>query len=444
MDANGEKDNEVFQVYNETKGLTPHATDEARWSLFAWDRGADDGKGAPLKLTITLPQGLAQNRWLFYALYWNKDRVGMVVNDKEREIRKNISQLVFWIWEKLPSTSTQESNVMVICFVGANPSLVPWNSYDYKLAWYIPDERAIGGFLPKSLYQDKDFREKYNASITECAYWVLTWIENNGNIEERYEGYPGSVFPNNYRIFMKRYVKDASSQSKLLKLVQGTNRKKISEYLAASKGGAIVTLHDNCTEVQNFWRAGEKYDISPKVPYIHLGSRLKYVEQTNFRKQHWLTCPSHGTYANCRVYRLSSTDAAKNLAQDIYSQGRYVHKTSTDASFESHVSLGSSSHIHLGAVRYTAYFPQDCDDLEKESSVAQFGIEVNLYDAQGNKAGSSSKPEGEAINKRITSNFQYKVVFQAKNGSDKAVIAAPVLDDLTITYSHGCRFVEWR
>jgi hypothetical protein len=30
--------------------------------LFAWDKAAEDGKGAPLKFTITLPQGLAQNR----------------------------------------------------------------------------------------------------------------------------------------------------------------------------------------------------------------------------------------------------------------------------------------------------------------------------------------------------------------------------------------------
>jgi hypothetical protein len=470
MDANGAKATELFQIYNECKAVQPFPDDEARWSLFAWDKAAEDGKGAPLKFTITLPQGLSQNRWLFYALYWNDTKVGMRVNGKEQEIWKNKS-LRIWVITDIKDTGKREAYMLF--FLTDNPALQPWVSHN-------PQYWKGGPISTKYVNKDVDYndgllsgQEEYSRQQKEITVSNLQAKESKANYQllynkdewkestsitykkgmvvdtkkggKTYEGEPNQMPPQalaqdrlgaaNQVLPLMKVIKDPKVRTPLERLYQE------GDFRAAMWDATIQVASEKLVGL------GEKFDISPAANYIHLGSFLKYIDKVDYRKQTSLASPSHGTYSELKVYHLTSLDNAKTMASDIFEAGRYENSdNASDPAYDSTlVQLGriGATQMMLGGVRWTAYRPQDCRDFDKNSEGATT-LEVRLYDADGKPlhAAPLTKAESSAVPVTTAPFFRYQVTFHPIDAT-KPIIAAPVLDDLTITYSTGWQCKEW-
>jgi hypothetical protein len=202
----------------------------------------------------------------------------------------------------------------------------------------------------------------------------------------------------------------------------------------------------------------EPMDITPRARYMYLGGPLKLLHKEKPNQDptvYSLSAPSNGTYADFMVFNnLPDMQQAENLADAIFQQGRYE---ANDPRFSGTLELKTppgARAVHLGGLRWTEYRAQDCllnrpTPLESQATIA---VELcNMRESRiypPEQGDISTKAEGNRVDSvlplenpcRLRYHIQFRIGSQ--NG-DKRVMAAPMLDDITITYSTGVRCLEF-
>jgi hypothetical protein len=196
----------------------------------------------------------------------------------------------------------------------------------------------------------------------------------------------------------------------------------------------------------------------PSQP-IHLGGPVQYpITLYNRRTQKWdtrmvsVTCPSNGSYADLRMCQLVDSQAAEQKAREIYNKGRYQNINPSGefvflyAPLQLAVPLGCSE-IHLGALRWTQYAAQDCTDFclpDNSPRQETMKLLVTLYRDDGQEIQPAfNNPDSNKIDKKQEPFLRYRLEFKGKGDRPQPLFSAPMLDDLTITYSLGCKCMEF-
>jgi hypothetical protein len=486
IDANVAGQDELFQVHNESRMLCPLGDNQARLTLFVWDKEAV-GKPEPIKLTLIMPSGIERNRWLFFALYWNKGKVGMEVNEKIEEVWRRVSIFELMLFEPgsiyVPGTNQK---VCMLYFIGENSSLkieeAPYATIHYLGCtqhddWYESAGNALVRLLPINLKYGISMYDsnRSTSKVDQDLLWVSYLSKNlplgytfaNGISMQEVSGWnafltdtgtavtlPYSITKKSYFQYLWQLYENAqesySGNSEKQPVATNSAEQKVRAIIAQYlQGKSAVCSSERQWELKDNPQLQEylALNIIPNSLSYELGGQVQYRRPNPNPlappEKVLLTCPSNGTYANLQFFNdLANPDAATSLTKQIYQAGRYQQQ---DATYAGTLQLPAtaSGNVHLGGLRWTEYRPQDCVDFADRGDVAQGSISISLHDAQGRTlAGPFTQAAANGVDLPMSSRLFWQASFTCTPG--RPVVSASMLDDLTVTYSTGVRYVEWR
>jgi hypothetical protein len=512
FDSNSAEVAQLFQIYNDSKSLPLLSGvlvgDRATVRLFAWDRGSGLRPGKPIQLGLPLPDGISQNRWIFFALYWNEGKIRLGVNQSRAEITKDVSFIELLFAERINENTIKS---YIIIFVAENPTKQIKQSQNPRCVGYYTMNQEVnnngigtGKRLSKEAFLPSDFVgpgiSTSSKNVQHTKSWSKYFTKNlrsgsgfsNFSAEDEYYLEGVKTVPGSQKLFAELYsthgvidrnIEKEKAIGQVLQLLDSAEKqipgiRKIffgsfpnntprhtprwNAYPTIRIGEFVTEFTDEglsyMQKVLSSSSTGANLTLDAEVHDIHLGGKLKFIAEPPATspatkpaptpQQIWLTCPANGTYANVAAYELKGKSdemfsQAEEMSSAFYLTGRYQGVGESKPCYRTRVLplTSGSGPFHLGALRWTQYRPQDCVDFAAQGNVATVNVEMTLCDAKGQRL---AGPLLQADSSMVDCNADDVCLDVRFSGDAKPVLSTPVVDDVTLTYSRGVRYVEVR
>ncbi len=450
----------IFQFYSSSKGLKEQDEQDGqdeedeekndsnnnqkskkiRWNLFAWDVKEPDGM-LPYDPYVEVPEDICLNRWMFIALQWGISDMKIRLNNHTTSIRIFYKQIAY-----IQFTTNMMCMKNGAILAEGIPLKIDSNLTEKSyLDWYDENELRCTNEKnnPRSMKQQLcrrliEIELKKIASLTtpqaiaekERLNQYLKEIDFEYNIERIAKEI--SLDFTLYSSYIKSQS-DSDSNKKEIPPIIFSKQMRLGNGLKIYDEDTIKKYNDLVIQYNELYK---KYITNPwgKPP-------IKPLPKEGL----WIKALSSGMYANIVGGKDKEMKNIEDTISSLYYQGRYPIELNKDRYSQSHyvskIDLSSFvpsgiKEIHIGALKWTEYLPQDAPDIQDSPATT---ICIELVNQDKNWMEVCVQPEGNKINKLSTLKLEYFLKFDIQQ-SRSPLLVAPMLDDLTIQYSYG---VQW-